>query len=413
MWRFGAAMSGKNKSADSLQLAYSKDADEGRLLPPEEAQNQKLDLEVRYLALLETLAELEDSRHCCAMLYDSAPVGCVVFGSSGRIDHINLTAATLLGVERAQLLGLPMYLFVAKSDFKLFLDHLRRCRQIDENVVSEMGLITKSGAIVQVQLISAPIKSAGGRLPSYVTMILDITERKQLEKELSRLDRLNTIGEMAASIAHEIRNPMTTVRGFLQLFRGRKEHARHEDYFNLMIDELDRANSIITDFLSLARNKDVKLDDQNLNAIIKSLYPMLQADALLTDKKVELDLRNIPNFPVDKQEMRQLILNLARNGLQAMSAGGNLLLTTSAHGNEVIMAVHDQGKGIKPDVQKKMGTPFFTTKVDGTGLGLAVCYSIAARHNAVIDLDTGAAGTTFFVRFMLPGESQGANVFTG
>jgi signal transduction histidine kinase len=98
--------------------------------------------------------------------------------------------------------------------------------------------------------------------------------------------------------------------------------------------------------------------------------------------------------------MRQMILNLVRNGLEAMPPGGNLVVKTFTDGDEVIMAVQDQGKGIEPGVLEKIGTPFFTTKENGTGLGLAVCYSIAARHNARIEIETDPEGTTFFVRFI-------------
>jgi len=254
--------------------------------------------------------------------------------------------------------------------------------------------------VVQIQLITAPLNCNGVHPPCYVTAILDITERKQLDHELPRLDRLNTIGEMAAGIAHEVRNPMTTIRGFLQLFSAKDDFSPYEEQLNLMIDELDRANAIITKFLSLARSRPLKLTSQNLNDEIESLGPMLQADALLANNQVKFTLGQLPNFPMNKDEIRQLILNLVRNGLQSMS-GGNLAINTYALGNEVIMAVCDQGKGIDPEVQKRLGTPFFTTKEQGTGIGLAVCYKIAAMHNAVIDFETSPAGTTFYVRFRL------------
>ncbi len=393
------------KSANSLQLTDSINAEEEAAhILTEEQQNYQDDLEARHQALLENQAELEDSRNYYAMLYDAAPVGCVVFDNSGRIIHVNLTAANLIGVERTLLLNMPMYIYIVKSEVKLFFDHLRRCKQTKERVVSEMGLVTKGEKVVQIQLITVPLNCNGGHPSCYVTAVLDITEREQLNRELSRLDRLNTIGEMAAGIAHEVRNPMTTVRGFLQLFNAKDDFSPYAEQFNLMIDELDRANAIITEFLSLARSRPLKLISRNLNDQIESLGPMLQSDALLADNHVEFTLGQIPNFPMDKDEMRQLILNLARNGLQAMSGGGSLAINTYTLGNEVIMAVRDQGQGIDPEVRKRLGTPFFTTKEQGTGIGLAVCYNIAARHNAVIDFDTSPEGSTFYVRFRLQGE---------
>jgi len=229
-------------------------------------------------------------------------------------------------------------------------------------------------------------------------MAIDITERKQLEIEIARLDRLNLVGQMAAGIGHEIRNPMTTVRGFLQMLGGKTECTRYKEYYDLMIGELDRANSIITEFLSLAKNKAVDLKMHNLNTIVIALSPLIQADAIRNDKYIKVILGDIADLPLDEKEIRQLILNLVRNGLEAMTSG-NLDIRTFMDGKEVVLAVQDQGKGIEPDVLEKLGTPFFTTKEQGTGLGLAVCYSIAARLDAKIEIETGPGGTTFFVRF--------------
>jgi len=235
--------------------------------------------------------------------------------------------------------------------------------------------------------------------PLVLTMSIDISELKQLKEEMLRLDRLNLIGEMAAGIGHEIRNPMTTVRGFLQYLGEKKECARYSDSFDLMIVELDRANAIITEYLSLAKNKAIEPKKQNLNFIVKSLFPIIQADAMLTDKDVKLVLGNIPDTYLDEKEIRQLILNLARNGLEAMSPGGTLTIKTYMEDDTVVLEVQDKGRGIAPDVLKKLGTPFFTTKDNGTGLGLAVCYSIATRHKAKIEVKTGAGGSVFAVRF--------------
>jgi len=239
----------------------------------------------------------------------------------------------------------------------------------------------------------------------------DITDEKQMENDLARLDRLNLVGEIAASIGHEIRNPLTTVRGFLQLVGGKDDCVKYRDYFNLMIDELDRSNAIISEFLSLAKNKPVDKKAVNLNSVIESLHPLIGADATLTDKYVLVERGNITDLVLDDKEIRQLILNLTRNGLEAMLPGGTLKIGTFAENEEVVLFVRDQGPGINPDVVEKIGTPFLTTKDEGTGLGLAVCYSIAARHNAAVTFDTGPSGTTFYVRFRVKraeGEPEGA-----
>lgn len=227
-------------------------------------------------------------------------------------------------------------------------------------------------------------------------VLTDITERVRLEKEMARLDHLNLIGEMAAGIAHEIRNPMTTVFGFLQVAKGGQIS---NEVIDLMLDELNRANSIITEFLTLAKNKVSNRQMQNINTIIHTLFPLIQAEAIRASKQVILDLSQCPELSIDEKEIRQLILNMALNGLDAMSPGGQLTIKTYKQGKSVTLEINDQGVGISPEVLEKIGTPFFTTKEKGTGLGLAICYSIAERHEAVIDIHTGNKGTTFSIRF--------------
>ncbi len=227
----------------------------------------------------------------------------------------------------------------------------------------------------------------------------DITEQKAYEAEIARLDRLNLIGEMAASIGHEVRNPMTTVRGYLQRFSQKTALADYREQMKLMIEELDRANSIITEFLSLAKNKKVELKLTDLNAIIRNLFPLLQADAFRRGNSIELELGDIGDVFADESEIRQCILNLVGNGMDAMPQSGKLTISTAKVGTNVAMTVRDSGTGIPSEIIEKLGTPFVTTKENGTGLGLAVCYRIAQRHNATIQFETGSGGTAFHFKF--------------
>jgi two-component system, sporulation sensor kinase E len=236
--------------------------------------------------------------------------------------------------------------------------------------------------------------------PCTLIVLTDITDTVHLEKEMSRLDRLNLIGEMAAGIAHEIRNPMTTVQGFLQLSRNNSANLSAE-IIDLMLDELRRANAIITEFLNLAKNKVSVKKKQNLNTILEALSPLIQAEAFRSNKQVNLDLNKCPDIYIDQKEIRQLILNITLNGLDAMSSNGKLTIKTYTKNQAVILEIKDQGHGISPDVLQKLGTPFFTTKETGTGLGLAICYSVAKRHHAEIDITTGDEGTIFSICFQL------------
>jgi len=235
-----------------------------------------------------------------------------------------------------------------------------------------------------------------------VTMFLDITEHRQMEKDIARLDRLNLIGEMAASIGHEIRNPMTAVRGFIQLLNERERNPQDKAYFDIMLEELDRANEIISEYLRMARDKIVNLHPHSLDQVVRAIAPMLEADANYRGMTIELNLGNPPLALIDENEIRQLLLNMARNGMEAMTPGGILTIMTSSEGKEVILSIKDQGHGLPASMLEKLGTPFVTTKDEGTGLGLAVSYSVVARHNARIDYETGSDGTAFHIYFPLP-----------
>ncbi|WP_391206584.1 GAF domain-containing protein [Psychrobacillus sp. L4] len=230
----------------------------------------------------------------------------------------------------------------------------------------------------------------------------NINEKRKYEKELRRLSNLDLIGQMAAGISHEIRNPMTTVRGFLQLLRKEVKFEKHTAYFNLMIEELDRANSIITEFLSVGNTRTSELQMLDLNSIIHDITPLIEIDAFNQNKSIQFDTQDIPELLLNRNEIRQLIINLYRNGLEAMIVGKLLTISTYREGeNCVTLAVRDQGEGINPEILEKLGTPFYTTKDNGTGLGLGICYAIAARHNAEIDIQTGIEGTTFLVKFKI------------
>lgn len=238
--------------------------------------------------------------------------------------------------------------------------------------------------------------------PCWLTVFQDMTEKRLLEEHLARLDRLNLIGETAASIGHEIRNPLTSVRGFLQLMAESKEGSVFKEYFDIIIEELDRTTFILSEFLLLAKDKAVNLHPYNLNSIVQAIYTLLQADANRAEKTIELNLEPVPILNLDQKEIRQLVCNLARNGLEAMESGGTLAISTRFVKGYVVLAIKDTGKGIAPEIQEKLGTPFVTNKDGGTGLGLAVCYSIAARHHAQLSYETGPGGTTFFVKFKPP-----------
>ncbi|HWQ89049.1 MAG TPA: ATP-binding protein, partial [Desulfitobacteriaceae bacterium] len=227
----------------------------------------------------------------------------------------------------------------------------------------------------------------------------DITEFKQQKQEYARLERLSLVGQLAAGISHEIRNPMTTIRGFLQIFGEKSRYKQDKNNIDLMISEIDRANEIITDFLSLAKANLNNDKSRNINEIIEKILPMLQADAYDKNKEVVADLTSVPDILINENEIIQLVLNLVRNGLDASPENNEVTISTYLAEDKVVLAIQDQGSGIAEEHRDKIGTPFFSTKETGTGLGLATSMSIAQRHKALFKFETSKEGTVFYTIF--------------
>lgn len=231
-------------------------------------------------------------------------------------------------------------------------------------------------------------------------IIQDITELEMLRSELDNVDRLSLVGQMAASITHEVRNPMAVVRGFLQLMQEKSPDTL-DHYYRIVLEELDRANSIINDFLSLAQDRIAEKEEYQLHDIIHELSPLLWADANLRGQSIELMLaHNVPKLHLNSKEIKQVVLNLARNGMEAMCEKGVLTLETRVVDDKVELCVRDTGLGIPQVAQEKLFEPFYTTKAKGTGLGLSMCLSIVERHNGTITVESEEGkGTTFKVAF--------------
>ena len=365
-----------------------------------EAQHRK-QLETNFNKLKEEIKRREQAEEQLRKLssaLEQSPSIAVITDTGGNIEYVNQKFTGVTGYLPVEVIGKNMFeeqYGRSPEKHKEILDTINSGQEWREELLNKK----KNGEYYWEHMSISPFRNIDGEITHFIKMAEDVTERKSIDVEMARLDRLNLVGEMAAGIGHEIRNPMTTVKGFLQLFREKKEFANYSEQLDLMVEEIDRANSIITEFLSLAKNKAIDLNRRSLNKIIRSLYPLIQADAMKSDKNITLELEDIPMLFLDEKEMRQVILNLVRNGLEAMQPGGNLTVRTYNEEREVVLSVQDQGTGIKPELLEKLGTPFFTTKDNGTGLGLAVCYSLAARHSARIDVISGPAGTTFYVRF--------------
>jgi len=322
------------------------------------------------------------------------------FFPEGKIKYISPSALTVTGYSAEE--------YYANSNLILELIHPDDTSILNEFITNlpcsielplTLRLVRKDNTTLWIEQKCVPLYNENGCLIALQGIIRDITLRKKLEQMSSLFDRMNMVGSMAATVAHEIRNPLTTVRGYLQVIGRKHEYQKDKDKFNLMLEEIDRANSIIREYLSLSREKLVILKQCSLNGIIEALFPLIQADATSSKVYVNLDLALIPELLLDENELRQLLLNLVRNSIEAMPEGGDLLIRTFQEDCNVVLSISDEGVGIPSHILEKLGTPFITTKDTGTGLGLPICYQIAHRHKATIKISTSHEGTTFFVYF--------------
>lgn len=362
-------------------------------------------LEREKLRLQVTLMSYESGKEALKLqqMMDAAPICIILLDNDNQIISINDTFLQLYrkdfpNITKNEIIGLNISEFLKRSD----LDPLQMMRTCDSEKMSQLiqiGLQTYFTSVTPI------MKDSSNENMGSIIMIQDMTELETLKLELSHVERLGIIGQMAAGITHEIRNPMAVVRGFLQLMRE-KSSDNLDHYYRIVLDELDRANSIINDFLALAQNKTEQKEESRLHDIIHELTPLLWADANLRGQSIEVDLdHKVPVLMLNPKEIKQLILNLCRNAMEAMEDKGQLTIITSVVENGIELHVSDTGPGISSEEQAKLFQPFYTTKSKGTGLGLALCQSILDKHGGKISVRSElGVGTTFIVLLPIPAE---------
>jgi len=339
-------------------------------------------------------------------MMDAAPLGIVLLDQQGYIISINETFLQLYRTYQKEpnesrredlllrrlsdvLSGVPIESIASRVE-----QSLEGQTKVTDLIKADNHIYFTSTSPIQ--------KSKSNEVIGAVAIVQDITELETLRMELNHVERLSLVGQMAAGITHEIRNPMAVVRGFLQLMRE-KSPPTLDHYYRIVMEELDRANGIINDFLSLAQNRPVESEKCHLHDIIKELTPLLWADANLRGQTIEVKLDDsMPELLLNAKEIKQLILNLSRNAMEAMTEKGQLTIETRVTNQGGLLMVSDTGPGIPSGQREKLFEPFFTTKAKGTGLGLALCLSIVERHGGKITVDsTEGQGTTFTVLFPL------------
>jgi PAS domain S-box-containing protein len=279
--------------------------------------------------------------------------------------------------------------------FRNFLNNPWRCTSFPFT----MRLIRKNNIIIWIEQKVVPIYDTAGNLVAMEGIVRDVTERKHLEQIAARANKIHIAGKMAIDFADEIRNPLTTIFGYLQILAKKKDFFKYRSAFTLMLNELERTNSVISQYLLLANDKRAERSPCNLNDIIQSLYPLLETKANGSHVEIILNLKTLPLLSLDATEIRYLLIHLVNNAIEAMPTGGTLMICTIANKHTVTLSVRDHGPGIPAHVLEDIGTPFITTKETASGLGLTMCYLIANRHNAIIDIQTNTYGTNILVHF--------------
>ena len=311
----------------------------------------------------------------------------------------NSAAAALLSCTLPDLIGQSLLAFVPpeqRDSLKQELDNTfleRLSRAIN------MSLCTATGSLVPVAMTLSLMPGQLGSAAGISLILRDLTAKHARDKEIARLDRLSLASQLAGGIGHEVRNPLTTIRGFLQLFCLREDLASYKEQFELLIGALDRMNETITEFLTLARNHPVELTATDINAVVVATLSLVGADARQVSCVVKIELQAVPKIAARERAIRQVLGNLVRNALEASTPGGVVTVSTAQVDGRVVLSVSDKGTGIPAAVRAQIGTPFFTTKPEGTGLGLTVCQAIALQHGAALTFDSGEGGTTFSMSF--------------
>lgn len=336
-------------------------------------------------------------------LIDNTPLLVAFFDAQGRLTHINEEGIKHMApMTRQDMIGKDLADLMKASDIQLKDSPVYRVLHGEERVAEIMRMRGRTFYVVACNVLEIPSRQVEGIL--FVGQ--DITELQRLKDEVDRMDRLSLVGQMAASITHEIRNPMAVIRGFMQLLNERSEPGQ-QSYFRIVIEELDRANAIINDFLSLAQNRIVQKERGNLNELLNDVIPLIWADMNMRGQVFESKLCDqMDELELNSKEIKQLILNLARNGMEAMNDKGVLRIETLNLADTVQLRVVDSGIGIPKEKQERLFEPFYTTKANGTGLGLPLCLSIVERHNGKIHVESAPGqGTTIIVSFCKPGRN--------
>ncbi|MFD2673410.1 ATP-binding protein [Marinicrinis sediminis] len=328
-------------------------------------------------------------------------LGVLLLDRNFNLVDISETACQILGVVRPDVLNQSMdhifdpvpkeYQFIQRSI-------------LDGAVVRNHAFIwTNQNKRYELLLDANVIKDATERVVGAYIIFKDVSNLRSLEEQVQRSDRLAMIGQIAAGTAHEIRNPLTSIKGFLQVFKKTMlEHGLEKEfeYTELMLTEINRINDLVSEFLMLSKPKELHLKPVHVSTVIREILPIINNEAILHNITVKYESEvELPEVIADKELLKQVCINISKNGIEAMDHEGVLNIRESIDHEQckIMIEIHDTGPGIPSFMIDKIFDPFFTTKESGTGLGLSVCQRIIHDLGGNIRVSSKGFGTTFTI----------------
>lgn len=342
-------------------------------------------------------------------IVESIRSGLITTDLEGHIYSFNAAAAEITGYNAADVRGKAASIFFGDMTQRIS-DSMRAAKNGLGSPRFEADCLTPNGLVLRLGFTVAPLFAEAGETTGMVITFQDLTDIRALEETARRQDRLAAVGRLAASIAHEIRNPLAAMRGSIQMLHAEMEgNSEHAELMEIILRESDRLNKIVTDYLAYARPRKAEIKEADTCALLQDTFKLLSNSSEISkDHKLELDL---PTERVlvkgDPEQLRQVLWNVARNALASMPNGGTLRASVEiARGDRVRLAISDTGCGMSQDQVERLFEPF-SSGTGGTGLGLSIVYQIIRDHNGTINVSSREGeGTTITIE--LPAENQEA-----
>ena len=266
------------------------------------------------------------------------------------------------------------------------------------HMTSQLAILVEKLAVTNEKINDPSKKVQFNHIQDVFEQLEDMIEKSMVFRELQRAEKMNAIGQLAASVAHEIRNPMTVVKGFLQIFLAKDEMSEEERmYIRLMIEEMNRAETIINDYLSLAKPDLEKTESIDCKELAEKAMDLMNSYAKMSKNIIMLTpVLDQVTVRGNKNELHQVLINILKNGIEALKNGGELSLSLYTEGQYGVFEISDTGIGMTGEELQRLGTAFYSLKEKGTGMGLTVCYQIVDRMKGKIDVKSEKdIGTTF------------------